>query len=608
MSESLALSLQTSQSSATALEGVNETTREIHSQVENTATVVNSLSADMKTLIDVSRQNQITPYVVAGVEMAMEKVLQKHTFRAQESPRSEGTSCISVRVAERGIPHRQLDAARRGSHYHSRREFLCQNPLIKICKTTSTAKSRLAEVEDIDGTESTAETVPSYDTITTYEVSVNLGLWRRGLKAVAGRLRNAYSPVPDFRLTTYYIVDQNAPVCQAAGKYDIGTARMLFSSGSASPFDQLPWGDTLFDIAFASLSVAPGGKDNAVKGLNFLKFILVCGGGPNTFVNLGAILELSTVIIPFDRMKIFVDVLWLALEASTTDPTAHWNIAHYVTLKSERTPAVKFLRRQDTWPWKLEPTVFEPNQDSERTIYETDLHISEDEEGVKLAPLLSVPFRYSVSRARSWGLFSIFELYWESEFQQKIRTGCINRIALLLRAGHDPRACKLCKVNCSPLFQLRMSVTQHVQFTKTSDLWQEALEISGWSQTEIHDLFEDEMYCGVPELFDGKLEFKSQATNREEFIRAISMGEYHDRASLVPQQLAIYLQMDLFDVWSTIDEARHVLNMKFIPGSWQEDEASTLAFGVDFFLWGYAGMFTGWKRYSSFEEYDKRFK
>jgi hypothetical protein len=82
------------------------------------------------------------------------------------------------------------------------------------------------------------------------------------------------------------------------------------------------------------------------------------------------------------------------------------------------------------------------------------------------------------------------------------------------------------------------------------------------------------------------------------------MGGYHSGyPSVLKAQLAIYINMDRLDIEKTINEARQVFNMKFTPGSWQEDDASTFIFGVEFFLWG---GYPTWRRFVSFSEYDKR--
>jgi len=609
--ESQSLNLRTAQNSASVPESVHEATRGIHSQVADTATAVTSLNADMRNFIEIAQQSHVTPYMVAEVERAMEKMLQKHSFRSQETPPAENTSCISVRVAERSTPGQELNAALRGSHYHSKQELVCQNPLLTISRTTSTAKVQLAQSEDTDGTENSKGS--SYDSITTYEVRVNLGLWRRGWRAVIAHTRSAYMPGRDFRLRTHNIVEDDAPVFQAAREFDIETVRALFLSGKASLFDQNSQGISLFDQAGDELCSTMG-LDKAVRGLNFLKFILDHGGSNFAIdsTKIAARLLSLSVWVSLDVGQVLTDALRLMSEASPNNTISTFLIAMRLTLKSERTPVGEFVRQQDHWFLDLEPgpAIKETNQ-QELYIYETDRQIYEDEEGLQLAPLLLEPFRYSAQPPNLysfWGISSILAMYKDSEFKQIIRSGCRNRIEILLRAGEDPRGHESCPLN--EAFWLRMSVTQCAILTETCEIWQEALEHFGWSQSEIDDLFEEEMYLGLPELLNGDLKFKGRAENREEFLQTLAIGGYQGEDSLIlAEELAIYIDMHRYNIEKTIDEARQAFKMKSTPGSWQEDEVSTLIFGVDFFLWyemwNKKRRVYNWECFASFEEYDR---
>jgi hypothetical protein len=83
----------------------------------------------------------------------------------------------------------------------------------------------------------------------------------------------------DIRLSTFHIVDNNAPVFQAARSFDIETVRTLFTSGRASPFDQDTWGKSLFDLVFFYLCTSFKLKE-AIRGLELLNFLVNCGVEP----------------------------------------------------------------------------------------------------------------------------------------------------------------------------------------------------------------------------------------------------------------------------------------------------------------------------------------
>lgn len=151
-----------------------------------------------------------------------------------------------------------------------------------------------------------------------------------------------------------------------------------------------------------------------------------------------------------------------------------------------------------------------------------------------------------------------------------------------------------------------MSITQYALFTNTLDLWQEALENIGWSKAEFENLLDDEKYRGIPELLNGKLEFRSRTENREEFLHMIATGGYDEYFDWNTWIMATYLQLDICDLQDTIREGRRAFQEKSTPGSWHENGLLNLVFGIDFFLWGKVGLDP--ERYTSFDAYDRRYE
>ena len=134
------------------------------------------------------------------------------------------------------------------------------------------------------------------------------------------------------------------------------------------------------------------------------------------------------------------------------------------------------------------------------------------------------------------------------------------------------------------------------------DLWQEALKYLGWSRADIEGLLDEEQYLGVPDLFTGELEFRSRAENREEFLQIIANGGYVVGNEII-MSLPTYLGMSFSDACHTIQNACRAFQMKSTPGSWRENEVVNIVLGVDYWLWGFGGV---WESYTAFEEYDKR--
>ena len=587
----------------------------MYHQGKDTATVVTSVSADLKRYFKEARQPHNGTDLEAAFERTMERVLQKYTVPASVSHgRRAGTGivpCMSIDTAEHGTPHRELNVALQGPHYRTERKFLCQNSVITVSKTTSASGVQFWESKGEESTEKAQASDHSYHYITAFEILINLGFWRRGLKAVMGRSKTPRTPNLDFRLSTYHIVDENAPVFQAVGSFDTETVRDLFSSGRASPFDQNTEGYSLFDWVVYRLCGSLQSKD-AIKGLELLKFIHSCGGMP---VSLGGkslpgnFPWIETAMkegIPLEIQQILAEAIRLFFQTSSQDPISNWNVGICMTLTSQRSPVAEIVRQQDQWPVELGLRPRSYNGIS--MVNENDRHIVEDENGVHMEPLITARTRYFAINptTRGWdapeGIHSILHLYHESKLKERIRAGCRNRIIILLKVGFDPRSVTSCRLNRWDDWKVELSVTEYALFTDTFDLWQGALEIFGWTRADVDSLLDEEHYLGVPELLSGELKFTNRAENREEFLQVIANGGYDENTVMDSQCFAAYLCMAEFDVWYTLREGRRAFQRKSTPGSWHEDGFLNLVLGRDFFIWGCS---VDPICYTSFDEYDK---
>lgn len=596
---------------------MNETIQGVHHQTEDTATAVASLGADVKRYFKEPWQPCNMPDMVATFQRTMERVLQKYINQASGAhegcAQTELAPCMSIGIAEHDTPRQELNAALLGPHYHTKRKFLCQTSVITVSRTISTADTQLEEREEANGMEKTREADHSYRYITTLEILMDLGLWRRGLKTVIGCSRRPCTSDLDFRLSTYHIVDESAPVFQAAKSFDIETVRTLFTSGHASPFDQNTKGYSLFDWVFWYLCRSYE-MNNAIQGLKLLKFLVNCGGVPISLAdkpqpgNFPWIEIAMRERIPLENQQIVAEAIRLIFQTSSQDPISNWNVGVCMTLKSQRTPVGEAVRQQSQWPVELRP-VRRGYYWGVSTIVENDRQILEDENGLLMAPLLMETTDYAAinPNIRGWrapmGINSILYLYHDSELKEEIHAGCRNRIVILLKAGSDPRALRSCPFDEVIQGDLEMSVTQYALFTNTFDLWQEALENLGWSRADVEGLLDEEQYLGVPELFIGELEFRSQAENREEFLQIIATGGYGEHSQRIEWNLATYLHMSIVDVQHTIDEGCRAFQMKSTPGSWHENGVLNLVLGVDFFIWRFL---FNLECYASFDEYDRR--
>jgi hypothetical protein len=586
-----------------------ETIQGVYHQAEDTATAVTSLSADVKRCLEEPRQPCSMPDMVSTFQRTMESVLQKYTNQASDAHKgraqTELVSCTSIDVAERNTPRQELNATLVGPHYHTKRKFLCRTSVITVSRTISIADVQLKEREEGNGMEKTREVDHSYRHITTLEILMDLGLWRRGLRAVIGCPRRPCTSDLDLRLSTYHIVDEKAPVFQAAKLFDIETVRTLFTSGRASPFDQTTQGYSLFDWVFNRLCESY--MDDTIRGLELLKFLFNCGAVPTSLTDKPQPGNFSWIEIalcegiPLENQQTIAEATRLIFQTSSQDPISNWDVGLCMTLKSQRTPVGEAIRQQNQWPVELRPVRHEY-----WGVVENDRQILEDEDGLLIAPRLMEMMDYTAvnpTTIRGWdaplGIYSILHLYHYSDLKEEIRTGCRNRITILLKAGSDPRALSSCPFDRWKEGDLEMSITQYSLLTNTFDLWQEALENLGWSRADVEGLLDEEQYLGVPELLSGELEFRSQAENREEFLQIIATGGYGEDSEETTATLATYLHMFILDVQRTVDEGYRAFQVKSTPGSWHEDEVLNLVLGIDFFIWG------DWECYASFNEYDR---
>ncbi|CAM6001972.1 unnamed protein product [Sphagnum balticum] len=211
-----------------------------------------------------------------------------------------------------------------------------------------------------------------------------------------GSSRRPDSSDLDFRLSTYHIVDQNAPIFQAAKSFDIKTVRTLFTSGCASPFDQNTSGNSLFDLVFCGLCRSYA-RECVIRGLKLLKFLFNFGGVPNSLADKRQIWNLPWVeiamseSIPQANKQTVAEATRLVFQASSQDPISNWNVGICMALKFQRTPIGEAVRQQNRWPVELKPF-----QKSQRfsMIVENDRQILEDEEGLLMATLLNEALEY----------------------------------------------------------------------------------------------------------------------------------------------------------------------------------------------------------------------
>ncbi|OBT90412.1 hypothetical protein VE02_00783 [Pseudogymnoascus sp. 03VT05] len=287
------------------------------------------------------------PDIVATFQREIKTVLLNYTRQAPVTHEgrvpTELATCMSMSNAERNTPHQELNAALLGPHYHTKWTFLCQTAVITVSRTISTADVQLEEREEANGMEKMREASHSYRYITTLEIRMDLRVWRRGLKAVIGRLMRPYTSDLDFRLSTYHIVDENAPIFQAAKSFDIHAAQTLFTSGCASPFDQNTSGHSLFDWVFYHLCFSRE-MSNATQGLKLLNLLVDCGGIPISLANKRQPgnfpwIELATrESIPVENQQIVTKAIRLVFKTCSQNPISNWNVGICMTLKSQRNP------------------------------------------------------------------------------------------------------------------------------------------------------------------------------------------------------------------------------------------------------------------------------
>ncbi|XMA07320.1 hypothetical protein WAI453_000111 [Rhynchosporium graminicola] len=188
--------------------------------------------------------------------------------------------------------------------------------------------------------------------------------------------------------------------------------------------------------------------------------------------------------------------------------------------------------------WFFDNTVTIDNPEYENYFFEKDLGILTDPDGPKLQSELAAKRDYAPINEWVHSCSSVVKfrgqihilLYFASERREKIFHDCVfNRLVILLRHGMDPRflCCPKCFVEGGlGIPSGQVSCTGLGRFLDLSELWMSALDKAGFTQFEIQDIIDEDLFAGLPELLDCELEYTTRYEQRKQFIEELQRGKF----------------------------------------------------------------------------------
>ncbi|KAH7400462.1 hypothetical protein BKA64DRAFT_482361 [Cadophora sp. MPI-SDFR-AT-0126] len=424
---------------------------------------------------------------------------------------------------------------------------------------------------------------------TTYHVQVKIPFWRGGMTYHPGNMGMMYGGSLCKSFRTYNIVPSNAPIIRACYDFDLPKVRWLFEAGLASPLDcdSNPKMPLVLKI-FASLfwgRVAVGSK-----AIELLRFLICClGGDIGSFQLMETALMVDGYSAEMLRNSEVCDAqaeaVRLVIMNSSDDPLEGCN--EFLTIELSRSHIYPVLLSQEQW-W-LDDTISLEEAGFENCWIETDLQMLKDPKGLYLQKALLKGLMYAREASRNVPihlLLKLAEKTREEDFHQCV----LSRLVILLKHGSDPRRVHLFTRPYFPwgLSKKIRSCTAYALEINLLGLWETALMEAGWTQLEIQDLFEEELYLGIPDLVNGVLKYQTRDEQRKQFIETLRQGGFayldEDQLFNLSDELDCGLGLPSWEISAMVREVASILKLRATPGGWPEDQATKLMPGKDFKL------------------------
>jgi hypothetical protein len=135
---------------------------------------------------------------------------------------------------------------------------------------------------------------------------------------------------------------------------------------------------------------------------------------------------------------------------------------------------------------------------------------------------------------------------------------------------------------------MSLSYTGYAHLLNLTQLWRSALEASLWTPAQIQDLFDADLYAGIPELLSGALLYQTRDDQRATFMHRLLRGDFTGLEDGTILTLSIRLEKELAVWWSGVNkmirDVDSCFKSRIIPGGWPADQSKSLVPGIDFKL------------------------
>lgn len=435
--------------------------------------------------------------------------------------------------------------------------------------------------------------------VTKYQVRVKIPFWRGGMTFHCGNANIMYGGGFYKSFRTYNFVPKDAPIIKACKRYDLQEVQRLFKAGLASPFDRnYEENESLVDIVLTSLFWDRWEVPN-MKTVELLQYLIACLGGDAGLIHViwKVLYTICEETAYPEEIPIWEEAFRLAIEHSSEDPFTKCD-QYLSSLKLTKTALYPVLTGQQKW-WLDNGINMDENFDGDYSDLwcETDLQMLADPEALNLQAALENGLQYIPYHKGCWEdflsnvpLHLLLRIASETLDDQHFQQCVIARLVVMLRSGSDPRRVYLLE---NPYMDYRIPTrrlycTGYAQCLGLATLWRKSLEGAGWSSAEIEDLFDEELYLGIPELIDGRLKYQTRDVNRKEFIETLRRGGFMDLDDYVneilPRELESQVGLSAHNIRKMITEVTSVVKRRATPGSWIDNEAIELMPGRDFTL------------------------
>jgi hypothetical protein len=391
-------------------------------------------------------------------------------------------------------------------------------------------------------------------------------------------------------LNVYNEVPTNSPIFASCYKFDITEVQRLFKIGLASPFDLDEFGFSLIDRLSLWVFSPELTSADLRRGLDLLAFLVNLSCPRQRAISSHCMdVMLRMAARCRDKNEQRVDALRLLIGRGSESPFDDVSVGIYASLAVEKYAIFEFLKKQDIWEIEWNCNTPRPMQ---AMILENDRQMLSDPMGERLLQAIAQNQKYAAivpEVAIDWGLSPLHSLLRLAKLskREEVKRCCEARMSILLRSGCDARLASRC---AGPVRdQYPKSPTNLARSLGVLEIWVSALSKSGWANSEIQELLDDELYLGVPQLVSGDFTYRTQAECREDLIKKLSYG-YFAKASasqLVQMSKEIGWNIGVFkwgQILETIREANSVYLQKSMPGSWPEHEEFRLIPRMDFTL------------------------